>query len=230
MHQFGHVYALQQELLAQDKNNWMRAVELWHVARHEGIALNNTHYTNILRQCVRPAAWEQSLQVLQQMRRDALRPDVVGVACAMAACADAGAVEAVEALFNAYTKTMKLDSQCYLALMKAYQCARRNEDILRVGQLQEAAAVPFLPSSFVVLIEAGLTLQDEQAVYDYVVRCASDESYAMPRALEAKLLDFAGCSKSPLRASIKEILAISEMSAISKDEPLHLPLSSPRLT
>nr|CCC92359.1 conserved hypothetical protein [Trypanosoma congolense IL3000] len=118
MHQFGHVYALQQELLNQEASNWFRAMELWHTARHEGVAMNISHYTNILRQCVPPAAWEASLMVLKQMKRENLRPDAVAVGCALAACADARRSEEVEKVFNEFKGKLKLDSVSYLALTK----------------------------------------------------------------------------------------------------------------
>src|SRR5688500_143844 len=89
MHQFGHVYALQQELLSREPRTWFRAIELWHTARHEGLALNSAHYGKILQACVPAAQWHAALQVLSQMRRDAIRPDIVGVGSALAACARA---------------------------------------------------------------------------------------------------------------------------------------------
>jgi len=119
MHQFGHVYALQQELLNRDACNWFRAVELWHCARQEGVAMNVTHFNAILRQCVPPAAWEQSLKVLEQMQRERIRPDVVGVGSVLATCAEARRPQEVETVFNHFQKAVLLDSVCHLARIRA---------------------------------------------------------------------------------------------------------------
>jgi hypothetical protein len=93
MYQFGHVYALQQELLDRQAADWFRACELWHTARHEGIALNVSHYTNIARQAAGAGRWEATLAVLAQMRRDAIRPDANLVGLCMAACVRGGRSE-----------------------------------------------------------------------------------------------------------------------------------------
>lgn len=93
MHQFGHVYLLQQEFLQRpsaDASDWFRAMELWHTARHEGLALNVAHYSNVLAHCAAPesgAPWGAALAVLRQMRRDALRADCGVVALALQCCA-----------------------------------------------------------------------------------------------------------------------------------------------
>lgn len=154
MHQFGHVYALQQELLYSGRSNWFRAAELWHTARHEGIAMNVSHYTHILRQCVEPTAWEQSLRVLRQMSRDGIRPDVVGVGCALATCADAHRASEVETVFHQFSTKMQMDSVCYLALMKARGAAGRWPEVLSVAHQQEQDGVPFLPYTYDCLLEA----------------------------------------------------------------------------
>ncbi|RNF22015.1 uncharacterized protein Tco025E_03381 [Trypanosoma conorhini] len=155
MHQFGHVYALQQELLNPQSSNWFRAIELWHTARHEGVALNSAHYTNILRQCVHATAWEAALKVLRQMQREGIRPDVVGVGCALAACADANRVCEVEDVFNEFSGKMALDSVCYLALIKAKMADGRWEEAIAVGERQQADGVHFLPHTYTHLLEAA---------------------------------------------------------------------------
>lgn len=192
MHQFGHVYALQQELLAQDKSNWFRAVELWHTARQEGLALNCAHYTNILRQCVKPAAWEQSLKVLKQMRRDAIRPDVVGVACAMAATAEAGRAAETASVFRYFhdEKKMKLDSQCFLALVKAHQSSRNHNEALATGRQQEAEEIPLPPATYVALLESAVAVDNADALLHYVSRMKEDR-YVLPAAIEMNLRSLA---------------------------------------
>ena len=52
MHQFGHVYALQKELLNPHRDDWFRALELWHTGRHVGVAFNAAHYRMIAKQLV----------------------------------------------------------------------------------------------------------------------------------------------------------------------------------
>jgi hypothetical protein len=89
MHQFGHVYALQQELLNKRDADWFRAMELWHTARHEGVALNVSHFTNVLQHIViDEGPWVAALQVLRQMRTQALRADCRAVSLALAALAN----------------------------------------------------------------------------------------------------------------------------------------------
>ncbi|KAF8302030.1 hypothetical protein TcBrA4_0051050 [Trypanosoma cruzi] len=134
MHQFGHVYALQQELLNPQASNWFRAVELWHTARHEGVALNSAHYTSILRP-VRAAESVGSLTAgARQVQREGIRPDVVGVGCVLATCADADRISEVEEVFNEFSGKMALDSVCYLALIKAKMAGGRWKEAIAVGR------------------------------------------------------------------------------------------------
>lgn len=144
MHQFGHVYALQHELLAGGRQNWFRAIELWHCARDENLALNSVHYTHILRQCVAPAQWEAALAVLRQMRREAIRPDAVGVGCALAACSDAGQWEATLRTFRFHheVQRMQLDSVCCEAVQVACARAGRWADVLWLAAAQAEDGVP----------------------------------------------------------------------------------------
>lgn len=167
MHQFGHVYALQMELLAKSRGNWFRAVELWHTARHEGLALNNTHYTNILRQCAQAAQWEQSLLVLKQMRRDAIRPDPTGVSCAMVACVEAHQWEPAVDVFTHYNSTvkLKLGAHCFMAASIAMNKSGRHNDAVRFG----SEAVEFIesaPGDFEVLLLESLDRADDKQLVE----------------------------------------------------------------
>ena len=120
MYQFGHIYLLQQELLNKRDADWFRALELWHTARHEGIALNVHHYNTILQHCAiesssssssltsnkkeqhsistsevgggaaSGAPWYVALNVLRQMKRDALRADCKTVSLALSVLANHG--------------------------------------------------------------------------------------------------------------------------------------------
>ncbi|KEG06309.1 hypothetical protein DQ04_14681000 [Trypanosoma grayi] len=175
MHQFGHVYALQQELLNPQANNWFRAIELWHTARHEGVALNSSHYTNILRQCVQPASWEASLNVLSQMQREGVRADVVGVGCALAACAEANRSCEVEEVFNLFSGKMKLDSVCYLALIKAKIAQGKWSEAIAVGKQQEAEGVHFLPYTYTHLLEAANEADDAVFAVELVKRMSGEQ-------------------------------------------------------
>ena len=195
MHQFGHVYALQQELLDGRRSNWFRAVELWHTARHEGIAMNVTHYTNILRQCTQSAQWSQSIAVLQQMRRDGIRPDTVGVGCAMAACADAAQPEAAQRLFDHYRSKMQLDSQCYLAVMKAYNNAGRHQEAIASAEVQRQDNVPMLPATYVTLLEASEAIGDVEMAFAMVRRLQQDEWGVPAKAKTIALKLAAHCSR-----------------------------------
>ncbi|CBZ27553.1 conserved hypothetical protein [Leishmania mexicana MHOM/GT/2001/U1103] len=177
MHQFGHVYALQQELLDTKANNWFRAVELWHTARQEGVAMNVSHFTCILRQCVQPGAWAQSLQVLKQMKRENVRPDVVGVGCALAACVEGKHYDEVENIFATFHKTMLLDSVCHLALIRARQESGNAKGAIVAGKQQQADQVPFLPYTYTHLLEA-CNAEDDAAYAMELVHSMRSEQWA----------------------------------------------------
>ncbi|ESL05871.1 hypothetical protein TRSC58_00130 [Trypanosoma rangeli SC58] len=185
MHQFGHVYALQQELLNPQSNNWFRAVELWHTARHEGIALNSSHYTNILRQCVQSTAWEAALKVLRQMQREGVRPDVDGVGCVLAACADAKRNQEVEEVFNEFSGKMALDSVCYLALIKAKMADGKWKEAIAIGKRQEADGVHFLPHTYTNLLEAANEADDGEFALECVRRMRGEQWGLSERGLVA---------------------------------------------
>lgn len=188
MHQFGHVYALQQELLAPDRCNWFRAAELWHTARHEGLALNSAHYSNILRQCAHASAWEQSLMVLRQMRRDALRPDVPSVACAMVSCADSGRWEETLSLFGQFQPTMKLDSQCYLALMRAANRGHAQHVAIEAGRQQLKEKIPFQPHAVAELTQAAAVVDTAEGCHIAIEAAENLEEYAYVHRKEQTLL------------------------------------------
>lgn len=185
MHQFGYVYALQQELLNSDANDWFHAMELWHTARQEGVAMNSAHYTNLLRQCVQPAAWEASLSVLRQMKRESIRPDVVGVGAVLAACAEAKRIDEVEAVFTTFRRTMLLDSVCYLALIRARAEAGRAAEALAAGRQQDEDRVPFLPYTYSYLLEAANTADDASYGLELVYRMRSEQWAPTQKALTA---------------------------------------------
>lgn len=177
MHQFGHIYALQQELLDPNAQNWFRAVELWHTARQEGVAMNTTHFTNILRQCVQPGAWAQSLQMLRQMKREHIRPDVVGVGCAMAACVEGQHYAAVEDIFNTFHASMQLGSVCHLARIRAKQECGDTKGAIAAGRQQEQEQVPFLPYTYTHLLEA-CNAEDDDGYALQLVRSMHAEQWA----------------------------------------------------
>lgn len=220
MHQFGHVYALQQELLNAEANNWFRAMELWHTARHEGVAMNVSHYTNILRQCVPPTAWEASLMVLKQMRRENIRPDVVGVGCALAACADANRSEEVEKVFSCFSGKLKLDSICYLALIKAKMSRGGYAEALAVGREQDADGVPFLPHTYTHLLEAAEVADDGEMALELARRMSSEQWPVSDRGREA-------LKKLSTRHHWEEVAEYKQFVAV-EDHKLSLPPTLPR--
>lgn len=180
MHQFGHVYALQQELLAGRRCDWFHATELWHTARHEGLALNAAHYTNILRQCVPAAQWAQSLLVLRQMRRDAIRPDVVGVGCALAACVEARQWQAALATFEHFRqKKVHMDNNCLRAAVAACNQGGRWESALALGAGAGAQqpALELLPATYAGLLEACETGGQVEVAFALVRRLAVDDGW-----------------------------------------------------
>ncbi|GET89075.1 hypothetical protein, conserved [Leishmania tarentolae] len=185
MHQFGHVYALQQELLNPNANNWFRAVELWHTARQEGVAMNVSHFTSILRQCVQPGAWAQSLQVLRQMKRENVRPDVVGVGCALAACVEGKHYDEVENIFATFHKTMLLDSVCHLALIRARQESGYPRGAIAAGKQQQVDQVPFLPYTYTHLLEACNAEDDAVYAMELIHNMHSDQWTPTQRAMRA---------------------------------------------
>lgn len=176
--------------------------------------MNCTHYTNILRQCVPAAAWEQSLKVLRQMKRDAIRPDVVGVGCAMACCADAQQPEACQRIFDAYSTKMQLDSQCFLALIKVYSRAKRHREAAAVGALQEEAAVPMLPETYCAIIEAADADDNCELVFEYCRRLKADNWGGIPNKSMA-----AARSIAERHGRSSELIAME----VLDDERLRLP-------
>lgn len=181
MHPFGHIYALQQELLNPNASNWFHASELWCTARKEGVALNVAHASNLLRQCVQPAAWEQALVVLAQMQRESLRPDVVCVGSILAACTEAGQYTRVEEVFAAYARTMQLDSVCYLALIRSRVERGDAAGAVAAGREQEKDGVPFLPHTFTFLLEACEAADDALYALQLVQRMESQRWLAGQR-------------------------------------------------
>lgn len=173
MHQFGHVYALQQELL-RPSSNWFRAMELWHTAREEGVALNASHYTNMLRQCVRPGAWMAALQVVRQMRRDGVRPDVTGVGCALAACTEGRKRDVVEDLFASFSRTMLLDSICYQALVRCKAEDGDSAGAVEAGKTQLRSGIALTSESLTLLLEAAAEVKElafAEELLCYMQRC-----------------------------------------------------------
>lgn len=168
MHQFGHVYALQQEMLKKESNNWFRAIELWHTAREEGIALNSAHYGNILRQCVKPAAWKAAIMVLRQMKKESIRPDVVGIGCALAACVEAKRYDDVEMIFKQYSKLMVLDSICFFALVRSRMEQGNAIGAIDAGKMQDREDILFAPAAVELLLEACLETSDAGFAEDLV--------------------------------------------------------------
>ncbi|CCW62655.1 unnamed protein product [Phytomonas sp. EM1] len=187
MHQFGHVYALQQELLNPDANNWFRAAELWHTARHEGIAMNVSHYRNALRQCVRPGAWEQALRFLSQMERDNIRPDVNCVSNILATCVEGKRPQEVEEVFKTYSQEMMLDSVCYLALIRSRVESGRPVEAVEAGRVQETQGVPFLPHTYTHLLEAASEATNAQYAFELVRRMHSEQWLPTPHVRQLVL-------------------------------------------
>ncbi|KAG5503563.1 hypothetical protein JKF63_05703 [Porcisia hertigi] len=226
MHQFGHVYALQQELLDQSAHNWFRAVELWHTARQEGIAMNVSHFTSILRQCVEPGAWAQSLQVLRQMRRENIRPDVVGVGCALAACVEGKHYDEVENIFATFHKTMLLDSVCHLALIRARHENGDHKAALAAGRQQQAEQVPFLPYTYTHLLEACNTEDDADYAMELVRNMHSEQWAPSKRALVA--IEDLGRRHESLAIMSRSLLSTSnkaDAASLSLDASTRLPPS-----
>lgn len=178
MHQFSHVYALQKELLNPSANNWFRAIELWHTAREEGVALNSSHYSQILRQCVRPGAWEAALRVLQQMKRENIRPDVVGVSCALTTCVEAKKSIEVEKIFSRFSKVMLFDSICYLALIRSRMESGNPDGAIEAGKEQLQSAIPFTSDTVTLLLEACAEVparEDLRIFADELVNCMKSQ-------------------------------------------------------
>jgi hypothetical protein len=211
MYQFGHVYCLQQELLKAGTGDWFRATELWHTARHEGLALNSAHYGHLLRHHVPAAQWSGALAVLRQMRRDAIRPDVVGVGCAVAACAEAAQWEAALRTVAYFEhRGLLLDSHCYHAATVACNRAGQWDAALAVGARQDAAGVAMLPSNYTALLEAcGESDECDMAVV--LVRRMAADRLPLPRRAEAPLLELA--SRHERGGPLKALLADEDEAA-----------------
>jgi pentatricopeptide repeat protein len=164
MHQFGHVYSLQHEMLNPANNDWFRALELWHSAREEGIALNVSHYSNILRQCVSGSAWEASLGVLKKMKEDGIRADCTGVGASLSCCANAGRWEEAVAVFSRFKESerLKLDSHCYLAVLKVLKAAGKADAAYAVVADQATSRVPLQQETYELLLECAVEAGDDE--------------------------------------------------------------------
>lgn len=184
-HSFGHVYALQQELLDPSANHWFRAIELWHTAREEGLALNTSHYTNILRQCVRPAAWEGALRVLEQMKKDCVRPDVVSVGCVLSTLVEGEKWEQVESVFRSFSAVMKLDSVCFLAVMRARASQADYGGVIAAAKQQRIAHVTLAVDALWLLIDACTATTDTDFAEELVQYVTVQRLY--PNDLVAKV-------------------------------------------
>ncbi|KPA79344.1 putative mitochondrial hypothetical protein [Leptomonas pyrrhocoris] len=220
MHQFGHVYALQQELLNPNANNWFRAVELWHTARQEGVAMNSTHFTAILRQCVQPGAWAQSLQALQQMTREHIRPDVIGVGCALAACVEGKHYVAVEDIFNTFHKSMQLDSVCHLARIRARQECGDTKGAIEAGKQQQQEQAPFLPYTYTHLLEA-CNVEDDDVYALELVRSMHTEQWAPSQRAAVAMRELGDRHPLIARASEPVLELVDSNSPLSLDASPH---------
>lgn len=156
MHQFGYVYSLQHELLNPSLNNWHRALELWHAARAEGIAMNVSHYNQILRTFVKPGKWEEALMILNHMKKEGLRPDVVAVGSALSTLANKHKAEEAQEVFDYYfrEKQLKPDSHCFHALMVARRGKDTLDDMLSLTAMQQREGIPLAQPQYVALLEA----------------------------------------------------------------------------
>ena len=189
MHQFGYVYSLQHEMLNPDLNNWYRALELMHAARAEGVAMNVSHYNQILRTFVRPGKWDEAVKILDQMRREGIRPDVVGVGSALSACANEGRAKEAQEIFDFYfgKRQMKPDSHCFHALMVAKKKAGGEggslDGLLGVTAVQQREGIPLSQPQFVALLESCEAEEDREKAMA-VVEIMRGQKMAVPeRAL-----------------------------------------------
>lgn len=131
MHQFGHVYLLQQELLYPRSSDWFRAMELWHTAAHEGLALNVAHYTAMLRQLVGSGQWEQTLAVVHEMKVRALRQDSTSLGCALAVLTECGRANEALALVERH-KPLRLSGVVKDAVMRVSAASGQAERAARL--------------------------------------------------------------------------------------------------
>ena len=173
MHQFGHVYSLQHEMLNPAADDWFRALELWHSAREEGVALNVAHYSNMLRQCVTASPWEASLSVLSKMKEDGIRADATCVAMSLSSCADKGRWREALHVLHHYrdNEKLKLDSQCYLGALRSLKQSGQTERMYAVAADQARSSVPLSQGSYELLLEAAVEEGNEAQttrIYDAI--------------------------------------------------------------
>lgn len=208
MHQFGHVYALQHELLSPNRSNWFRAMETWHTAREENLALNNVHYTHILRQCVPPAQWEASLSVLRQMRREAIRPDVVGVGCTLAACCDAEKYDEALHVFDHFQEKVKLqmDSVCFLAALKASSKSANWNKALAICALQKEEGIPAQCDVHAALVVEAVEKAEDRGLASSVAASGLLETSAFAEE-EGELLVVPAAKPAARKNSARRVVA-----------------------
>lgn len=210
MHQFGHTYLLQQELLNKSNADWFRAIELWHTARHEGLALNISHYTNILQHTLieeKDGTWSVALNVLRQMKRDAVRADCRSVSMALNILANEGKwFEALNSfayfssssannnnINNATGKYsgvgMKLDSVCVAATIRACVAADRTAAAEEfVNALRREAKTSVCPAVDAMTINAAIEELNE-VVEKETQQAILENSTSSTRMIEENIVD-----------------------------------------
>jgi len=144
MHQFGHIYALQQEMTRTDIS-WFRAMELWHTSRHEGIPYATKNYAHLLRFCNRDSQWEQAFVIFRQMRASAVSVNVSCVHNILVAAVKGGQWKRCLAAYDHFKSRdgILYDEMCYLAAVRAAQQGGQWQTAMCV--LEEGSRMQSLP-------------------------------------------------------------------------------------
>eukprot|EP00760_Papus_ankaliazontas_P017538 PhM_4_TR17308/c0_g1_i1/m.12700 len=163
MFQFGHIYALHQELTRRDQN-WFRAFELWHVARHEGVTYNTHNYGSLLQLCNRSSQWTAALRVVSQMAHEGVSTDTTCAHNTLVAAVKAGQWQACLGSAHYFVhKGVEFDEMCTLAVVRAAKLGGQWEGALhaalgtRLSVLQSPKYLPAVESEVVgYLTDSGM--------------------------------------------------------------------------
>ncbi|KNH06377.1 hypothetical protein XU18_2882 [Perkinsela sp. CCAP 1560/4] len=192
MHQFGHIYALQREM-SKPTNSWFRAMELWHVARSEGVPYSSYNYAHILQMCNRDTQWSQAMKICTQMHREGISLETDCAQHILAACVRSGQWEMTLQFFAEMRRRgIQLNELCVLSVVIATrsQCAENGDSPGAACEtaLQALASARLTSLSNVLHTEvtkllAALPLDcpraDELAAYVPVCKRLSDDSQSM---------------------------------------------------
>ncbi|CAJ1337636.1 unnamed protein product, partial [Effrenium voratum] len=144
--------------------SWQEALSIFSELRQEG-ALSAALFTALSSAQRRAARWEGAVQLLEQMPKDAIRPDVVNFNATISACSAASQWPAAIALLQSMQmQQVSGDLISYNATMSACDHAAETTQAAKCMLLMRAAAVQPDATSYSTLMSAITRSGDWRAV------------------------------------------------------------------